>query len=250
MGSLPKGSPALKTLNDAGSRPVYYVTTDSGKQVLVAQLSDEDLAKAEASIKAHPSLMKGHDAHVLSALGLSGKLSKTPYKPGGDIFTTGLPKSKLEDVEKAQNDLKQRSQSRLAEAQVTATARQIATIEDPQAREYMEAQLAKFKQKSGLTTKKSDNVPLPTSPSSVAALNAYFAQVRAVAARNKRLDNNQKAKADSQFRASLRSIGRQYDVAVADENIEKARTGSGTTKLLSYDSKKAEHAAKQAARKG
>ena len=64
--SLPQNSPALKTLKSAGSRPVYYVTTDSGKQVLVAQLSSEDLAKAEASIKAHPSLMKGHDAHVLS----------------------------------------------------------------------------------------------------------------------------------------------------------------------------------------
>ena len=93
-GAVVKHPKLQSTLNAVASaqqdgRPVYNVYNGT-KTVVVAQLSNKDLIKAQSSYNSNPNVFKGQDPNVLKAMGLNPNLSKGSIT--GNFYNSNVAK--------------------------------------------------------------------------------------------------------------------------------------------------------------
>ena len=259
---------AARSINAAQSNgvPIYAVTTQSNKGMLVAQLTPTSLARAQAALTANPTMMYGHDPFVLQAMGLNPSLATAPYSPNSNAFAPRITPPSPDVLRSAATNLADQGQRAIAQATVTANQARIAQVTDPQVRAYLEAQLDHYKWHNGLITGNEPRVPPPpNTPESIAALQEYNERVSAAAVANSEaqisladaqynLDQAQsnlattqaQSQADyaafvtainsqrrlqvddynSQLMSGLHSIADEYSREVADINIDLERSGS------------------------
>ena len=268
-------SDASKRTIDAAQKagqPIYVVTTNSKKGLIVAQLSPESLARTQAALTADPTLMKGHDPHVLEAMGLNPSLATQPYASGSSPFAQRIPPVPPETLKSAATALADRGQRRLAQEQVTLNEKRIAQVSDPAAKAYLQAQLRHFKWHNGLITGDEPQVPSPPStPESEAALRVYNERVAEARAANTKAQLDLKSaqqtvdgaranvatttaqaqqdyaalvsrintkrrlqvsEYNTQVLSGLHSIADQYSADVAAQNLRIAQQSRGPTRLL------------------
>ena len=240
---LPADSPARRTMDSAGNRPLYYVTTDSKKNVLVAQLSQGDLAKARAALVAKPDLFLHHDAQTLKAMGINPALAGRNWSTGTNPFAQRIPSIPQAIQQQAEADHSARTKRVLAQAQATQNAARIAQVTDPQVKAYLTAKLQLYRYNNGLLPPGSIKPVVPTAPvtpHSVAALAAYNqrlseAQVRA----NQSQLALGKAKAiqavtASKLSATTAVAQQHYATVVTQANVKRQQAANQyNTQLLS-----------------
>ena len=219
---LPKDSLARKTIANAKGQPLYYVTTDSKQNVLVAQLTQTDLARARAALLAKPDLFLHHDAQTLKAMGINPSLAGTPYQKGTNPFAKRIPPIPASLQQQAEVDHSKRTRRRLAQETVTQNAARIAKVTDPSVRAYLTAKLQLYKWTNGLITGPRPNVPPPpNTPESVAALAAYNQRLSEA-----RVRSNQSKVALGSARATLAEVSAK---------ASSARTALSTARVQQSD---------------
>ena len=240
---LPADSPARRTMDSAGTRPLYYVTTDSKKNVLVAQLSQGDLAKARAALVAKPDLFLHHDAQTLKAMGINPSLAGRGWSTGTNPFAQRIPPIPNAVQQQAEADHSARTKRKLAQAQATQNAARIAQVTDRQVKAYLTAKLQLYRYNNGLLPPGSPKpvVPAaPNTPESVAALVAYNQRLSKARVRaNQSQIALGKAKATqavaaSKLSATTAAAQQRYAAAVTQANVKRQQAvNQYNTQLMS-----------------
>ena len=195
------------------------VTTDSDKSVVVAQLSQDQLAQAAASLKIKPDLFVGQDQYVLQAMGLNPSLAKTPYQKGTIPFAPGIAvASSLVDQKTvsltykiaARNIAIAKYKSNLASSKLEQTTEQTLLSADKSAYSSAESKLASTK---------------------LQAQAQYAANINRINAQNQQTTSNY----NEQLMNNIESIGNVYDRSVAAQNIITSQKATTSTQLLRYN---------------
>ena len=230
---LPADSPARRTIDNAGGQPLYYVTTDSKQNVLVAQLSSSDLARARAALIAKPDLFLHHDAQTLKAMGINPSLAGQAYAAGTNPFAQRIPPIPQAMQQQAEATHSSRTKRRLAQAQADQNAKRIASVTNPQVKAYLTAQLRLYKWTNGLVSGPKPVVPPPpNTPESVAALASYnqrLSEAR-VKANQSQVALGQataaQAAAASKLSATTAKAQSDYAAAVTQSNLRRQQAAT------------------------
>ena len=210
----------IESAQSAG-RPVFQVTTYGKKTLLQAQLSQENLAKAIAAVKANPNVYKGQSQYILQAMGLNKALAA-----GGTV-----PSSILRQHMSGIPDVTPPTQ---AVQQAASTALQ----------GKIQAKMQPFLTAKGDLQTAQQRLQQSRSAAANAATVAQARYAKYITGVNQK---NQTAVAqyNQHLLSSLQQYAPQYDAAVAQQNLQTAEQATKPTQLLQFNVQQSYQAQKQ-----